>query len=270
MPNYKKTEELTLKLIKGHPQHKYYRPADVLSEERFYHLVCRQTRDAKGNNIPLLDKEGNPIYYQLQYFLDSDTDTLSEEQKQMLLLNPRYRDPTTGEIKKFPYKELRGVIRVLTEVDGKEWLKVKWMWEGLRKDKGIETKAFDIGTYDHPLPTNELRQINPNDRDSPLESKITAINYKQVYEIPFTKESYEKVLAERSAPREEKHINMKLLKIGHSGQRSPFALEVTNQDQFLNRPFMELWDYLASAPARKTEETKIGKEKDKDRNKQYS
>jgi hypothetical protein len=34
---------------------------------------------------PLLDKEGNPIYYQLQYFLDSGTDTLNEEQKQMLL-----------------------------------------------------------------------------------------------------------------------------------------------------------------------------------------
>ena len=63
---------------------------------------------------------------------------------------------------------------------------------------------------------------------------------------------------------------MKLLKIGHSGQRSPFALEVANQDQFLNRSFMELWDYLASAPARKTEETKIGIEKDKDRNKHYS
>ena len=51
MPNYKMTEELTLKLIKG-----------------------------------------KPIYYQLQYFLDSDTDTLNEEQKQMLLLDLRYRD----------------------------------------------------------------------------------------------------------------------------------------------------------------------------------
>lgn len=91
------------------------------------------------------------------------------------------------------------------------------MWEGLRKDKGIETKAFNLGTY-HPMPTNELRQIKPNDRNSPYESKITAINYKQVYEIPFTKENYEKVLAERSGPREKKHINMKLLKIGPSGQ----------------------------------------------------
>ena len=143
------------------------------------------------------------------------------------------------------------------------------MWEGLRKDKGIETKAFKKGDYNHPLPTNELRQVNPNDRDSPMESKITAINYKQVYEIPFTKENYEKVVAERSAPREENHINMKLLKIGHSGARSPFALEVTNQNDFLNRPFMELWDYLASHPAKKTEETKIGKEKDKVKNKQY-
>ena len=88
---------------------------------------------------------------------------------------------------------------------------------------------FNLGTYDHPIPTNELRQVNPNNRDSPYESKITAINYKQVYEIPFTKENYEKVLAERSAPREEKHINMKLLKICPSSQRSPFDFAVTNQ-----------------------------------------
>jgi hypothetical protein len=75
------------------------------------------------------------------------------------------------------------------------------------------------------------------------------------------------VLAERSGHTEEKHISMKLLKIGHLGQRSPFALEVTNQDQFLNRPFME--DYLESAPAKKTEETTIGKERDKEKNKHY-
>ena len=59
MPNYKKTEELTLKLIKGQPHYKYYRSSEVVAD----HLVCRQTRDAKGNIIPLLDKEGNPIYY---------------------------------------------------------------------------------------------------------------------------------------------------------------------------------------------------------------
>jgi hypothetical protein len=46
-------------------------------------------------------------------------------------------------------------------------------------------------------------------------------------------------------------------------------LEVTNKDQFLSCDFNELWDYLVSAPAKKTEETKIGKEKDKDRNKHY-
>ena len=39
-----------------------------------------------------------------------------------LLLDPSYRDPANGEIKKFPYKKLLGVTRVLTEVDGKEWL----------------------------------------------------------------------------------------------------------------------------------------------------
>jgi hypothetical protein len=90
-----------------------------------------------------------------------------------------------------------------------------------------------------------------------------------VYEIPFTKENYEKVLAERSAPREEKHINMKLLKIGPSGQRKSFRFSSHKSGQCLNRPFMELWDYLASALAKKTEETTIGKERHKEKNKHY-
>ena len=77
-----------------------------------------------------------------------------------------------------------------------------------------------------------------------------------MYETPFTKENKEKVLADRSAPRDETHSNLKLIKIGHSGQRSPFALEVTAKDQFISRGFVELWDYLASAPAKKTEAAK--------------
>ena len=76
-------------------------------------------------------------------------------------------------------------------------------------------------------------------------------------------------MAERSAPKDEKHINMTLVKIGPTGARVGSPYHVTDQDQFLNRPFEELFDYLASAPARKTEETKLGKEMDKVKNKHY-
>jgi hypothetical protein len=37
----------------------------------------------------------------------------------------------------------------------------------------------------------------------------------------------------------------------------------------LTRPFNELWDYLASAPLRDTSKTEMGKEKDREKNKQY-
>ena len=110
MPNFKRTEELKLKLLKGQTHYKYQKSLGILDEERFFNLVCRKTHDAKGNPVPLLDKEGNPVYYQLQYFLDSDSDVINEDQKQMLLQDPSYRDPSTGEIKIFPYKQLRGII----------------------------------------------------------------------------------------------------------------------------------------------------------------
>ncbi len=271
MPNLKKTEELTLKLLKGQPtlRYEYFRPAELTEEERFFKITCRQTRDSNGNQVPLLDKDGNPVFNQLQYFLDSDTEVLNEEQKQMLLQDPRYRDPATGEIKKFPYKQLISITRVLTEVDGRKWLIARWMWEGLRRDKGIQTKAFKTGDYNHPMPVNELKPINPNDKEAGYRSVITAINHKRMFEIPFTKENYDKVLAERSGPRDERHINMSLSKIDPSGSAGGFALEVKNREQFLTRPFMELWDYLASAPDKNTENTRIGKEKDREKNRHY-
>ena len=105
MPNPKKTEELTLKLIKSTAV-QYLRPAEVVAEERFYQLVCRQTSDQREIQFLLLDKEGNPVYYQLQFFLDSDTDTLNDEQKQMLLQDPRYWDPATGRDKEIPIQAI--------------------------------------------------------------------------------------------------------------------------------------------------------------------
>ena len=142
MPNCKLTEQLTLRLLKGQTDYKYQRPVGIIDEERFFNLVCRKTHDAKGNPVPLLDKEGKPVYYQLQYFLDSDSDVINEDQKQMLLQDPSYRDPATGEIKIFPYKQLLGVQRVLTEANGKEWLVHSWMWEGLRKGQRRRNKGF--------------------------------------------------------------------------------------------------------------------------------
>ena len=55
---------------------------------------------------------------------------------------PRYSDPATGEIKRFPFKQLVLVKWVFTGADGKQWLTASWMWEGPRKDIGIETKSL--------------------------------------------------------------------------------------------------------------------------------
>jgi hypothetical protein len=90
VPNYRKTEELTLKLLKDQ-KYQYYKPAALTSEEDFYKKTCRQTRNKEGDQVSLLDEKGDPIFYQLQYFLDSDSEVLNEDQKQMLLYNPRVR-----------------------------------------------------------------------------------------------------------------------------------------------------------------------------------
>jgi hypothetical protein len=60
MPNCKLTEQLTLRLLKGQTSYKYQRPVSIIDEECFFNLVCRKTHDAKGNPVPLVDKEGKP------------------------------------------------------------------------------------------------------------------------------------------------------------------------------------------------------------------
>ena len=159
MANPKKTQELTQKLIKGHEKHyKYSKPIELKAEEYFFERVCRKTRDENGNQVALVDKQGNPVFYQLQYFLDSEIDILNEDQKQVLLQDPRFKDPVTGKVKIFPYKTLLSFVRVLTEADNKEWLKSKWSWEGLRRDKEVEVGSFETGVYDHPIPETRLKQ----------------------------------------------------------------------------------------------------------------
>jgi hypothetical protein len=63
---------------------------------------------------------------------------------------------------------------------------------------------------------------------------------------------------------------MVLYKINTSGIRYPHGYQVEDGEQFLHRPFLELWDYLASSPLKDTSKTKMGAEDFKNKNKQYS
>ena len=66
---------MTLKLLKCQDP-KYYRyekQIELIAEEQFFEKVCRKTRDSEGKQIPLLDKHGQPVFFQLQHLLDLDT-----------------------------------------------------------------------------------------------------------------------------------------------------------------------------------------------------
>ena len=139
----------------------------------------------------------------------------------------------TGKLKIFPYKTLFTVVRILTEADEREWLKTRWNWEALNRAKQIETNMFDVGVYDHPVPETRLVLTDPNKRDSSSKSVVTAINYQSVYEIPFSKENFEKEVAKRSAPKDERHIGMVIQKISSSGIKYPHVYEVLDREQFL-------------------------------------
>jgi hypothetical protein len=149
----------------------------------------------------MLDKQGNPVFYQLQHLLDLEIETgnLTEEQRDILLQDPQYKDPVTGKLKVFPHKTLMRVARTLTEADGKEWFTAFWSWEGLQRDKQIWTYSFYEGTYSHPEPVIRLAKVDPTKSDSPPKPIITSMTFREVHEIPFSRENYDKEIAKRNA-----------------------------------------------------------------------
>jgi len=270
MANPRKTHELTQKLLRGQDPkrgYSYTEPMELRKEKLFYERVCKKSQDSEGKEVQMLDKNGNPVFYQLAALLQLEIETgnITEEKRDILLQDPQYKDPVTGNLKVFPYKTLMHITRVLTEADGREWLTTFWSWEGLQRDKQIWTYSHHIGTYAHPEPVTRLWQPDPAKKP---EVVITSMNFREVYEIPFSRENYEKEIAKRNAPRDEKHVSMTLQNIKSDGTRDGYTYQVTDKEQFLTRPFEELYDYLASAPLKDTTKTKMGAEKQKEKYKQ--
>jgi hypothetical protein len=271
MANPRKTQELTLKLLRGQDPKRgyaYTESHELRKEKLFYKRVCKKTQDSEGKEVMMVGKNGEPVFYQLQALLDLEilTGNITEEKRDILLQDPQYKDPVTGNLKVFPYKTLMHITRVLTEADGKEWLTTFWSWEGLQRDKQIWTYSCLEGTYLYPEPVTRLWQPDPAKKP---EVVITSMNYREVYEIPFSRENYDKEISKRNAPRDEKNISMTLQKIKSDGTRDGYTYQVTDKEQFLTRPFEELYDYLASAPLKDTAKTKMGAEKQKENLKQY-
>jgi hypothetical protein len=145
-------------------------------------------------------------------------------------------------------------------------------WTGLDRIGNEVSKSMeDLETWIKPIPDIRNVKVDSNDRFSRMEPKVVGIKgEKKVYEKPFTPENLDEIY---SLPATQELNGGKksliIMKVDENGQ--PLSgvpkYEIAKYEDFRNRPFDELFEW-ASTP-RQPSQTKMGREEESEKNKQY-
>jgi hypothetical protein len=148
-----------------------------------------------------------------------------------------------GKPLQYPVKYVNSIIRVRA-LDSSEWIKTRQMWWGLdQAGNPLNISMNDKETYDNILPIYQLKPERPNDRDSRMIREIKNIEKRIKYTEPFKPETAQKLYDMRNGKC--------FLSIKDEVNDSP-PYEVKSLNDFMNRPFEELFDYL-STPIQRVE-----------------
>ena len=140
-----------------------------------------------------------------------------------------------GKPLKYPVKHTNSIIRIKT-MDGKEWIKSRQMWYGLdQAGNEIGQSMDDKELYDAIVPIYTLKPKDPRNRDSEMIREIKHIEHRIKYTVPFKPETVQNLYDMRNG-------KCSLVLKDESTDGSPVT--VTSLQDFMNRPFEELWEYL--------------------------
>ena len=154
------------------------------------------------------------------------------------MVPPDWQPPhldSEGKPQIYPVKHVNSIIRVRT-MDGKEWLKSRQMWYGLdQAGNQIAQSMDDKEMYDDTLPIYKLQPKDPRNRDSEMIREIRNIEHRIKYTELFNPETVQKLYDVRDG-------KCTLVLKDETSDGSP--VQVISLDDFMNRPFEELWVYL--------------------------
>jgi hypothetical protein len=143
------------------------------------------------------------------------------------------------ELKKYPVKKVDTIIRI-KKADGTEWLKSRQTWIGSDRLGNDITKCFvDPELDDKPVFNYQSKPENPRDAFGKTERKAVSVTYVQEPTLPFTPKNLEQLYSTCSNPSDHKTIFLIIKNEG--SDQSP--RQITNHEDFKNRPFDELWDW---------------------------
>jgi phage repressor protein C with HTH and peptisase S24 domain len=141
-------------------------------------------------------------------------------------------------------KQANQIVRFKTS-DGKEWLASKQQWIAIDSQGNEITESFhNLEKWDKP--EFEYGMI-PQDRNNPNGPKVHRVvdvkELKKQYDLPFN-QKYLKMLYDMQPSPEPSSVSLSIMKVGYDGNRIDWPYQIEKYEDFANRPFDELWEYV--------------------------
>jgi hypothetical protein len=143
--------------------------------------------------------------------------------------------------RKYPIKTVNCIIRVQTTADNnKEWIMSRQTWTGLDRNGNEVSKSWDdLETWRKPVLKYESRPVNPKDRFSKIERKITGVSSEvRMFDKPFTAKAFDELYAMRGPM-----CGLIIMRVDQNGEKIGNPYSMTKYEDFRSRPFDELYEW---------------------------
>jgi hypothetical protein len=150
------------------------------------------------------------------------------------------------EDKPYPIKHANQIIRIQT-ADNKEWLASRQQWTAVDSQGNEITKSFnDPEVWDKPVFNYGMKPVDKKKPDGPKEhAAIELKGYKKQYDLPFNKQNLKKLYDMRPAE-SPKSVSLSILRKGYDDITIEHPFQIVSYEDFANKPFDELWDYMST------------------------
>lgn len=159
-------------------------------------------------------------------------------------LDVMYRIDESKAKKVYPLVQVIQLVRVKTS-DDREWIKSLQQWTGLDQlGNEVETTFTAPEVWDKPDFNREMIR-DPRHPEKPPEPKITGYSFQQEYTEPFTKEKVEELYSKAN----RNTVSLSIKRVSTNGQTLGHVYQISKYDDFVARPFDDLWDYMENITA---------------------
>ena len=104
----------------------------------------------------------------------------------------------------------------------------------------------DLEVWDKPVFQYGMKPADPKNPNSPKEHGVIGVkDYIKQYDLPFNQQNL-KTLYEMRPAEEPASVNLVIQKLGYDNNPIDHPYQIQKYEDFANRPFDELYDYMST------------------------